>query len=118
MEKFLEENASYFYLAFRIIIGALFLLHGIQKVPGVFNGSIPILSLMFLAAVIETLGGALLILGLFTRYIALVSGIEMLVAYFMAHFPKGFNPLVNKGEAALLFFAAFLVLLALGPKTK
>ena len=113
MKNFLEKHSEYFYLVFRVIVGALFLLHGVQKLPGILNGSTG-LGLIFFAGIIETVGGALLILGLLTRYVALITAIEMLVAYFTAHFPNGLNPLQNRGEASLLFFAAFLVLLAFG----
>ena len=116
MNRFFEKNGNIFYLVFRVIVGVLFLLHGIQKLPGIFDGSTSVVSLMFLAALIETIGGILLIIGLFTRTVALISAVEMLVAYFMVHMPGGINPLQNKGELALLFFAAFLVLLAFGAK--
>jgi len=115
MKKFLDKNSGYFYFVFRVVVGLLFLLHGVQKVPGLFNGTTSLFSLIGLAGVIELIGGAMIILGLFVRYVALVSAIEMLVAYFKVHLPGGINPLVNKGEAALLFFAAFLVIMAFGP---
>ena len=110
-KEFLEKHSEYFYFVFRVIIGALFLLHGIQKLPIMLSLSF---NLMFFAGLIELLGGALVILGLFTRYVALLGAVEMLVAYFTVHLPGGLNPLTNKGELALLFLAAFLVLLAYG----
>ena len=116
VKEFLESKSDYFYFVFRIIVGILFLLHGLQKVSGIFNGKIAIVSLFGLAAVIETAGSILLIIGLFTRYVALITAIEMLVAYFMMHLPNGLSPLANKGEPALLFFAAFLVLSTFGAK--
>ena len=116
MENFLEKNSDYFYFVFRVIIGALFLLHGIQKMSGIFAGKIAFPSLFFFAGFIETIGGALFIVGLLTRYVAIVTAIEMLVAYFTAHLPNGLSPLANKGEPVLLFFAAFLVLITHKPK--
>ena len=74
------------------------------------------MSLMGLAMIIEVLGGALIVLGLFTRYVAGIAAIEMIFAFFMAHYPKGINPLANGGEASVLFFAAFLVLYAFGSR--
>ena len=112
MKDFVSKHSDYFYLVFRVIIGGIFLLHGIQKMPGIFNGSTD--GLMFFAGIIETIGGIIIILGLLTRYVAAVTAIEMLVAYFMVHLPMGLSPLMNKGEPALLFFAAFLVLIAFG----
>lgn len=116
IKKFLDKKSDYFYFVFRVVIGLLFLLHGIQKTPNVMNGSVSLFSLIGIAAVIEVIGGVMIIVGLLTRYVALVAAVEMLVAYFKVHFPGGINPLVNKGEAALLFFAAFLVIMAFGPK--
>jgi putative oxidoreductase len=55
-------------------------------------------------------------LGVFTRLVALVSAIEMLVAYFMVHLPNGFYPVLNGGELVVLFFAAFLVMIVQGAK--
>ena len=114
INKFLEKKSAYFYFAFRIIIGLLFMLHGIQKLPGIFNGNTAIFSLIALAALIEVIGGLFLVIGLLTRYISLISAIEMLFAYFMAHASNGLSPLANRGEAAVLFFAAFLVMAGFG----
>ncbi|MEK6859734.1 MAG: DoxX family protein [Nanoarchaeota archaeon] len=116
IKKFLENNSDYFYFVFRVMVGLLFLLHGLQKMPGIINGTTPLIGLMGLAFIIETFGGALIILGLFTRYVSIITAIEMLVAYFMMHAKNGINPLVNKGELALLYFAAFLVIIAYGSK--
>ncbi len=103
------------FSVFRIFVGLLFMQHGAQKLFGWFGGnSVGLFSLMGAAGVIEFFGGLLLVVGLFTRPVALIAALEMLVAYFKAHFPSGFIPLMNKGELALLFFACFLVLLVYG----
>ena|SRR3989344_8635181 len=115
-KEFFESKSDYFYFVFRVIIGLLFLLHGLQKMSGILDGKIALFSLFGAAGVIETIGGILLIVGLFTRYVAVVTAIEMLVAYFMMHLPNGLSPLANKGETALLFFAAFLVIAAFGAR--
>ena len=112
MKDFLESKQDYFYFAFRVIAGVLFLLHGIAKI----QMGVDIISLMGLAMIIEVVGGAFLIIGLFVRPVAVIAGVEMLVAYFMVHAGNGWNPLVNKGEAALLFFAGFLILAAHGSR--
>ncbi|MEK6871841.1 MAG: DoxX family protein, partial [Nanoarchaeota archaeon] len=114
MKDISHSNAEYFYAAFRVIIGVLFLLHGIAKVPGIMDGTTKIISLFALAALIEIVGGVFLIVGLFAKTTAAITAIEMLVAYFMFHFPNEWNPLKNEGEPALLFFAAFLVIIAYG----
>ncbi len=115
MEKsFFHEHASKFYTVFRVLVGLMFLLHGIGKIQGIFAGSMPALSLMGLAALIETLGGLLILIGLAVRPAALITALQMLVAYIMAHGSKGINPLTNGGELALMYFAAFLVLLGYG----
>ena len=63
----------------------------------------------------ELVGGALIVLGLFTRPVAFVLSGFMAAAYFMAHFPQGFFPVLNYGEAAVLYCFAFLYLATSGP---
>ena len=115
--KFFKKYENQLYFVFRVLVGLMFFMHGAQKLFGWFGGNgAELVSLMGLAGLIETLGGLLVVFGLFTRVTALVAGLEMLVAFFMAHFPQGWNPLINGGETALLYFAAFLVLLTQGPR--
>ncbi len=116
LKGIVQNKADYFYFVFRVIIGVVFILHGTLKLPGIFQGTTSVFSLMGLAGIIEVVGGSMIVLGLLTRYVAVITAIEMLVAYFKVHLPMGLNPLSNKGEAALLFFAAFLVLIAFGSK--
>lgn len=116
LEKYVKKD--YFYFVFRVFIGLLFLQHGLQKLFGAFGGiggqPVELLSLFGLAGLIEFLGGIAITLGLFTRLAAFISGIEMLVAYFMVHAGNGLIPLVNQGELALLYFAAFAAITAFG----
>ena len=70
----------------------------------------PLMSEFGLAGVLETFGGLLLVLGLFTRPVALVLALEMLVAYFQFHFPRGGMPIENQGELPLLFMLVWLFL--------
>ena len=74
----------------------------------------PLFSLFGLAAVLEVVGGVLLVIGLFTRPVAFILAGEMAVAYFMAHAPQSFFPIVNNGESAILFCFVFLYLVAAG----
>ncbi|HJZ19119.1 MAG TPA: DoxX family protein [Candidatus Nanoarchaeia archaeon] len=115
--SFLEKNHDYFYFVFRVIVGLLFFQHGAIKLYGWFGGNqVEIMSFMGVAGVIEFYGGALIILGLFTRYAALLGMIDMVGAWYIMHIPKGFMPILNGGELAALFFASFLILLVHGTK--
>ena len=100
----------------RIGAGLLFMQHGAQKLFGMFGGDVvELVSLMGLAGVLEFFGGLLIVLGLFTRPVAIILVIEMLVAYFMAHVPQGAVPIENGGELALLYALVFALLAAAGP---
>lgn len=100
----------------RIGAGLLFMQHGCQKLFGWFGGidgaghTVVLISQFGLAGVLETFGGLLLVLGLLTRPVALVLALEMLIAYFQAHFPQGGVPIENKGETPLLFMLVWLFL--------
>lgn len=90
--------------------------HGLQKLFGFFGGvppsgeAVPLISLMGAAGIIETIGGALIVVGFLTRPVAAVLVAEMVVAYFMAHFPQGGWPIQNQGELALLYASIFVFL--------
>jgi putative oxidoreductase len=104
---------------FRIVTGLLFLEHGTGKLLG-FPAGLPFIDkmptgLLYFTGTIELVGGALIVLGLFTRPVAFVLSGFMAVAYFMAHFPMSFFPAINFGEPAVLFCFAFLYLAAAGP---
>jgi len=101
----------------RIVVGLLFLEHGLSKffgfpVPFPMPGPLP--PLFLAAGVIECLAGVLVTIGLFTRIAAFIASGEMAAAYFMQHFPQSFWPLANKGESAILFCFVFLYLAAAG----
>ena len=103
---------------FRIVTGLLFLAHGLVKLfgfpVGAQPGQVPLLTLFGLAAVLELVGGAAILLGLFTRPVAFVLSGQMAVAYFMVHAPQGFYPVLNGGELAIMYCFAFLYLSAAG----
>ncbi len=98
----------------------MFFQYGAQKLFGWFNGSQlqvdSIFSHFGVAGVIEFFGGIFLVIGLLTRITAAISAIQMFVAYVWKHAPNGLMPITNGGEAALLFFAAFLVILVYGAR--
>ena len=101
----------------RIIVGLLFLEHGLMKLVGfpASMGAGPLPPMMLAAGIIEVAGGGLVALGLFSRYAAFVCSGQMAVAYFIAHFPRGIYPALNGGDGAILFCFIFLYLAAAGP---
>lgn len=101
----------------RIVVAFLFMQHGAQKVfgfPGAGDHKVELASLMGFAGCLELFGGGLVLLGLFTRPVAFLLAGEMAFAYFMAHAPQGFWPVLNQGEAAAFYCFAFLYLSAAG----
>ena len=107
--------------ALRMVVGFTFSLHGFQKLLGLFGGigghgaKAPLFSLMWTAGVLESFGGLLLLLGFFTRPVVSVLTGEMAFAYFRAHQPRGFWPIQNGGELAVLYCFVFLYLWTAGP---
>jgi putative oxidoreductase len=102
----------------RIVAGFLLMQHGMQKLLGLPapmpTGTVPLLSLFGFVGVLELGGGLLLLLGLFTRPVAFVLSGLLAAAYFMAHAPQGFWPLLNQGELAALYSFVFLYLAVAG----
>ncbi|NBV17829.1 DoxX family protein [Janthinobacterium sp.] len=102
----------------RIILGFLYIQHGTAKLFGVphvamFDG-LQLFSLMGAAGVLELVGGALLLIGLFTRPVAFILSGQMAVAYFLMHAPAAFLPILNGGEMAVMYCFTFLYLAAAG----
>jgi putative oxidoreductase len=106
--KILRRFEPYAYALLRIVAGLLFLFHGLQKL-GVLGGQmVPLASLVGAAAIIETVGGALIMVGFATTPMAFLCSGEMAYAYFTAHQPRGTWPIQNGGEPAALFAFIFL----------
>jgi putative oxidoreductase len=112
---------GYTHAALRIMTGLLFLQHGTAKIlgfpmndtlKGMFGGMPS--SMLTFTGVVELVGGILIIMGLFTRLTAFVLAGFMAVAYFMAHAPQGFYPILNYGELAIMYCFAFLYLATAG----
>ena len=105
-------------IVLRFITGLLIIQHGLGKIvhfpalPAYAN--VQPMSLLGAAGFIELIGGALLILGLFTRPAAFILSGEMAFAYFIGHFPKDYIPLINGGNGAILFSFACLYLVFAG----
>jgi len=101
----------------RIVVAFLFMAHGTQKwlaFPVPRASPTTLWSLSGVAGMLELFGGFLLLLGLFTRPVAFVLSGLMAFAYFIAHAPHGFWPIVNRGELAVLYCFLFLYLAAAG----
>ncbi len=107
----------------RIVVGLLFLEHGLNKLLGFPPSASPHHPFVLftlapgLAGILEIVGGILTVLGLFTRPVAFILAGEMAFAYFIAHAPHGFFPLQNRGESAVFYCFIFLYLFVAGGGT-
>jgi putative oxidoreductase len=112
----LSAYQPYALAALRIITALLFIEHGTMKLFAFpiaqMEGPLP--PLMLVAALLELVGGILILIGLFTRPVAFLLSGEMALAYFMAHMPRGFYPAVNQGGEAILYCFIFLFLVFAG----
>jgi putative oxidoreductase len=102
----------------RIVVALLFLEHGLSKYfgfPAPSPASFQVMGLLGLAGAIEVIASIFVLIGLFTRTAAFIASGEMAFAYFMAHFPKNFFPMINGGDAAVLFCFIFLFIALEGP---
>ena len=115
----LDRYTPYALAALRIVTALTFIEHGTQKLFGwpapPPSGLPPAFSLSWIGAVLEAFGGLLVLIGLFTRPVAFVLSGEMAVAYWMFHAPRNFFPILNGGDAAILYCFVFLLLVFTGP---
>ena len=106
---------AYALSVLRIVVGFTFSLHGFQKLFGFFGGHQQhFFSELWLAGILECFGGLVVLLGLYTRPVAFLLCGEMAVAYFKQHFPRGFWPVNNGGELAVLYCFIFLYFMTAG----
>ena len=105
--EFLEQRREHALALFRIVIGLFFVIHGVQKV---MKGTDLLSWPAGPASLIELIGGGLIVIGLWTRWAALLSSGAMAYAYFVVHQPKGLLPIQNGGELAAVYSWAFLLL--------
>ena len=115
----LNRYSPYALAILRVVTALLFIEHGTQKLfnfpplPG--GGLPPPFSMFWIGAILELVGGLLILIGLFTRPVAFVMSGEMAVAYWMVHAPANIYPAVNGGDAAILFCFVFLLFVFTGP---
>ncbi len=121
MEKFnktLADAEPFMLSIFRIVTGLLLFQFGVAKLfkfpPVPMFEKVEVLSLYGIAGALELILGGLLILGLFTRPVAFILCGEMAFAYFIGHFPRGFIPVLNGGNLAIMLCFACLCLACVG----
>jgi putative oxidoreductase len=117
MEQTLANKAPHVRSIVRIMVALLFLEHGLSRLFGWPSAlpTPPAFTMYWFAGAIELVGGALLVLGLFTRPAAFVMSGEMAFAYFISHAPRSFFPILNRGDAAILYCFIFLYFVFAGP---
>lgn len=103
----------------RIVTAFLFMMHGTAKLfqiphQAMFD-NLQLMSLIGVQGILEAGGGVLLLIGLLSRPVAFILSGDMAVAYFMSHWPKGWLPLLNGGDLAVLFCFVFFYLWVAGP---
>ena len=114
----LERYTPYALALLRIVAALIFMEHGTQKLfgfPPSNNPAPAMFSLSWFAGAIEVVGGPLLLLGLFTRPAAFIMSGEMAFAYWMSHAPRNLYPVLNGGDAAILYCFVFLLFVFTGP---
>lgn len=131
LSRMTEQSREGSWTIFRILVAAMFITHGYDKLlgdsPQVLTGggmtvlriadivSYPMpmdINLLFIAGVIELAGGVLILIGLWTHLIAFIALANMTMAYVIAHL--AWFPTLNNGEMAALYWCAFLVLFTFG----
>ena len=117
--RILDRYAPVALAVLRIVTALIFMEHGTQKLFGFpappQSGLPPLFSLFGFGAILEFVGGLLILVGFLTRPVAFILSGMMAVAYFVAHLPQGFFPVNNAGDAAIMFCFIFLYLVAAGP---
>jgi putative oxidoreductase len=115
---FLKPHVEKIYALLRIVAGFMFLLHGLQKIAGMFGGAPPEAPpfIVYGAGGIELVAGALIAIGLFVEPAAFIASGEMAVAFFLGHVVRtgSILPIVNQGELAALYCWVFLFMAAKG----
>ena len=115
MERWLSKYSDFLYAVMRLMVGLLFACNGAQKLFGILGGESQVSNpVLLVAGIIEFVGGGLVAIGLWAGYAAFIASGEMAVAYFKVHAAKGFWPILNKGELAVLYCFVFLYIASRG----
>jgi putative oxidoreductase len=114
MERWLGRWSEIAWTGLRVLAGLMFAIHGAQKLFGMFGGKATEVPRMLVAGGIELTCGLLIALGLLGSWAAFLASGLMAFAYFMAHAPQGPNPVVNKGELAIVYCWLFLYMACRG----
>jgi putative oxidoreductase len=116
MQKSLARMSPYVYALLRLVAGLAFAQHGAQKLFGALGArqAAELMSQTGLAGIIEFVGGIMIAIGLFTSPVAFIASGQMAVAYFTRHAPRGFWPIQNGGELAVLYCFLFLYFVTTG----
>ena len=118
LDEKLDRYSPYALAALRIATALIFIPHGTQKLFGFpappASGLPPVLSLLGIGAILELVGGLFILIGLWTRPVAFILAGEMAVAYWWFHFPRNFYPVLNGGDASILYCFVFLLLVFAG----
>lgn len=110
-----KNSDDVLYLIFRFLVGLLFLQHGLLKV-GLLEGQFVIEGFMGFIGLCELAGGLAIVVGLWTRLVAVLGTVLMFGAYTTVHIGKALLPIMNGGEMSLLYVAAFVILFLYGSK--
>src|SRR5687767_13689152 len=118
-DEVLNRHSATALAVLRIVTALIFMAHGTQKLfgfPALPEGGLPAaLSLSWIGALLEFFGSVFILVGLFTRPVAFLLAGEMAVAYWMFHAPESLFPVLNGGDAAILYCFVFLLLVFTGP---
>ncbi len=115
-EDRVQRLTPYVLSIMRIMVALLFFEHGLSKMFGFPTGQVrELFTLSWYSGVIEFTAGALITAGLATRAAAFIASGEMAFAYFLGHAPASLFPLINRGDAAILYCFAFFYLVFAGP---